>query len=275
MMRSWLLVPATDAAMLGQALTSTASVLVLDLVAVTPSRKEQARQDAVAFLRKRGQRRCFVTAHAHDSGLLEADIDAALGGGADGILLSGARAAADLQRLDVILSAREAIMGTGVGSTRIMAMSGDTPEGILNTGEAMAKASSRLDALGWSAGTLAATIGAAGPDDLGETATTARAALLFAAASAGIAAIDTDRETVDPQNLHAARRQGFAGCLTREPGQLAAINAAFTWNETEIATAKQILAALSSKNEKAAFLPDGTPLREADFVRARRILASV
>ncbi len=271
MMRSWLLVPANDAEMLRQALTSAADVLVIDLVTVPLSLKEQARQEAGAFLRERGQRRCFVLAHPHDTGLLDADIGTALGGRADGILLSGVRAAADLQRLDVMLSAREAIMGIAAGSTRIAALSGDNPAGVMSSGEAMATASPRLDALCWSAARLAAAIGAADPDEAGST---ARAALLFAAATAGIAAIDTDRETADAETFQAARRQGFAGCLTRALPQLSAINRAFTPDAEEIAMAKQILAAFSSCDGKSAFLADGHPLREADLIRARRILAS-
>ena len=274
MMRSWLLVPAIDAAMLRQALTSAADVLVVDLVAAPPSDKERARRNAGAFLRERDGWRGFVMAHPHDTGLLEADIDMALDSRADGILLSGVRAASDLQRLDVMLSAREAITGIAVGSTRIAALCGDNPAGAINIGEALAKASTRLDALGWSANALAAAIGAAAADDLGEIASAVRSALLLAATAAGIAAIDTDRQAVDPKDLHAVKRQGFAGCLTRDPMQLPAINAAFTPGKTEIDRARHILAALSSSGGGAAFLSDGQPLRAADVARARLVLAS-
>ena len=74
----------------------------------------------------------------------------------------------------------------------------------------------------------------------------ARSLTLFAAASAGVAAIDTvytDFRDLDglAKYVSNARRDGFSGMLAIHPDQVAAINEAFTPSTAEIARAQRIV----------------------------------
>ncbi len=218
--------------------------------------------------------------HPHASGLMEKDLDAAMRGRADGIVLPGVRAAADIQRLDAMLSAREAIFGIHPGMTRIVALCGDNALGILNTGENMGRASPRLDALGWSMPALAGSLGACRTheDDgrLSDALRLARAAVLTAAAAAGIGAIDSASGLFGSDRLardcREAKADGFTGKFALHKTQLPIVNALFTPDRNEIARARAIVDLFETADRGTCFAPDGRALGEVDLRRARRLL---
>ena len=283
--RSWLLVPGLDKTLLGDSRQSGADVLVADLASVVPTLKAQAREATQQFLSDRPairerEARCFVLIHPHASGLMEKDLDAATRGRADGIVLPGVRAAADIQRLDAMLSAREAIFGIHPGMTRIVALCGDNALGILNTGENMGRASPRLDALGWSMPALAESLGACRTheDDgrLSDALRLARAAVLTAAAAAGIGAIDSASGLFGSDRLardcREAKADGFTGKFALHKTQLPIVNALFTPDRNEIARARAIVDLFETADRGICFAPDGRALGEVDLRRARRLL---
>lgn len=145
------------------------------------------------------------------------------------VLLSGARHGADIQHLDVLLQVAEARAGVAMGTTRIIAMAGDNPHGLL-AAASFAGRSSRLIALGWDAGALATAM--ASENGLGaEVASSARATLLLAAAAANVMAIDgiepdTDAETFRSACIH-ANAQGFYGKMTGTQSQVPVIQSVF------------------------------------------------
>jgi citrate lyase subunit beta/citryl-CoA lyase len=167
-----------------------------------------------------------------DSGEAEADLDAAMVHAPDAILLPRSFGAASVQHLSAKLALREADFGLADGGTRIIAVV-DTAQALFATGSYRGS-SARLIGVAWSPESLRADISAetdpsgrhGGPCRL------ARDLTLFAAASAGVAAIDAaftdpgDEEGLRAEAL-AARRDGFAGKMAIDAAQAGVINAVF------------------------------------------------
>lgn len=177
-----------------------------------------------------------------DDGSTDAELDALLPARPDGILLSGCRDGAAVQRLAVKIAVREAEGGLPEGATAILADAGSSASGLLAP-RGFRGASPRLTALTWDAARLAGDCGAepgAFADDAGP-ATTVRTLLALAAAAAGLAAIDTAsraRGEAFARECAAARRLGFAGKIACEAGQVAVVNSVFAGAAARIAASR-------------------------------------
>ena len=133
----------------------------------------------------------------------------------------------DLARLGNRFAVHEAEAGLPHGATRILALIGSAA-GVIGLSR-LAGASPRLSGLAWDAEALARDLGlAAGasgawPAPIAQ----ARASLVLAARAAGVPAFDAACR--DPADLagafDAARRDGFAGLVFRDPAQAAAVAA--------------------------------------------------
>lgn len=284
-MRSWLLVPGLDSPTLTDSLRSGADAVVIDLPASLPERKDEARRITADFLKARktrasGQAACFVQIHGFSSNLAERDLDAVMAGAPDGIVLSATRSAADIQRLDVMIAVREAMHGLPEGETGIVAMLGDTAEGIIAAASGRAFDSPRLLGLAWSMPGLAADLGAERLHDAEGRMTDAlrfgRTAMHMAAAAAGIAAIDSPSGLLQPDRLQRdcreAKADGFEGKFALHPAQLPIINALFSPTMEEIDTARKIVGRFSAPPSGPLFAADGSVLAQKDLARARRFL---
>ncbi len=241
-MRSLLIAPA-DQERLAAALLSGADAVVVDLAA--PAERTAARTLAARFLKetrgRAGGPRLIVRVNPLDSGETDADLDAVMPHAPEAILLPGSLGAASVQQLSAKLAVREAEFALPDGSTRIIALA-DAARSLFGMGSYRGS-SVRLIGVAWSAEPLRNDIGAeadrdpsgayAGPYRL------ARDLTLIAAASAGVAAIDTgfadldDEEGLRAEAL-AARRDGFAGKIAIDPAQAAAINGAFPLRPTPL-----------------------------------------
>ncbi|MGD9659162.1 MAG: aldolase/citrate lyase family protein [Methylocystis sp.] len=211
------------------ALDSGAEALLLRL---GPCAEDDARRDARARAcalisearKKRGAPRLFVELAPLDSDLVEADLDALFGPGPDGVFLPACDGAAGLQRLAVKLAVREAQAGLADGATGIGAFVGGDPAGVLAL-PSFAGASRRLAALAFDEAGLCAAL--ALPERVGAAIDLARAAVVLAAASAGVPALAPTVRTGEEPAYAAARRDGFTGAMALCPGQVAAIHAVF------------------------------------------------
>jgi citrate lyase subunit beta/citryl-CoA lyase len=163
-------------------------------------------------------------------------LDAAIGAGADGVVLPNAHSGHDVTRLDARISVEEAVHAIDQGVVRIIAEAADTAkavQGLLS----FRGASHRLTGMIWSADRLADDLGGISvltPDGhLRAPLATARGLFLIAAAAAGVAPISDSsadrpaKSTGDRyRNAHA---DGFSAGLTRDPnavGEIAAIMSA-------------------------------------------------
>jgi citrate lyase subunit beta/citryl-CoA lyase len=157
----------------------------------------------------------------------------------------------------------------------------ETPRGLLSLGDYATLGDERLSAMTWGMEDLAAALGASmqrGPDGaLTATFQLARSLCLIAAAAAGVPAIDgvyTDfRDTAGlGREAELARRDGFSGKLAIHPDQVAAINAAFTPSDEEIARAQRIVSAFAVAGGAAVTSLDGRMLDRPHLIQARRVL---
>lgn len=242
-MRLPLLVPDLDA--LDAALASGADALVFDLAgglgrmmgedprhlaALSSGDRGPRRRGLTDALKRSAARpsppRLVVRVAALTDGLVDDDLDVAISGAPDTILLPDAVGRADIQHLAAKLAVAEAEHGWPPGRTGIAALAAASARGVLAL-PTIPGASPRLRALFWDGAALAADLGVeadAAPCRLG------RSLLVVAAAAAGVPAIDCgsgDGEADLVRACDAARRDGFAGRLARTPGEVEVIAGRF------------------------------------------------
>ncbi|MFA6206698.1 MAG: aldolase/citrate lyase family protein [Methylocystis sp.] len=202
------------------------------LLRLGPSAEDAARRSARARAcalidaaqGKRAAPQLFVEVAPLDSELIEADLDALFGPGPDGVFLTSCDGAASLQRMSVKLAVREAQAGLADGATRIGAFAGGDPASALAL-RSLASASPRLAALVFDDAGLRAALGLACGD--GAAVQMARAAVVLAAASAGVPALAAPLPTGENEAYAATRRDGFQGAMALFPGQIAVIHEVF------------------------------------------------
>jgi citrate lyase subunit beta/citryl-CoA lyase len=199
--RSFLFVPADSERKLEKAGTSRADALILDLEdSVAASARPKARQLAAQFL----QKKC------------DADV------------LPKPRGAGDANQLAKLLDVLEQESDLDPGQTGILPVATERPAALFSMDE-YAESTARLAGLTWGAEDLSTAVGASSNrDESGNWLPPyqlARSLCLFAAAAAGVPAIDTvytDFKDTDglAEFAAAARRDGFEGMLAIHPDQV-------------------------------------------------------
>ncbi|MFO1102576.1 MAG: aldolase/citrate lyase family protein [Methylocystis sp.] len=218
---------------LAVALACGADALLLrlgDCVEDDARRGARARASALidAARAKSGGPKLFVEVAPLNSELIEADLDALFGPGPDGVFLPARDGAACLQRLAVKLAVREAQAGLADGATRIGALVGADPAGVLALSN-FAGASRRLCALSFDEAGLCVALALL--EGGGAAINAARAAIVLAAAAAGVPALAPPVRVGEEAAHVAARRDGFTGAMALDPRQVAAIHKIFPAGE--------------------------------------------
>jgi len=282
-MRSLLFVPGDSEKKLAKSLGSGADVLILDLEdSVVAERNAAARSITRDFLAARpGGPKLFVRVNPLASGMILDDLAAITGGRPDGIVLPKAAGGDDMRRLDHYLAALEAREGMAAGTIAILPIASETAAAMF-TFQSYAGSSTRLCGIMWGCEDLAADVGAAenrapGGDYL-EPFRLARSLCLFAAAAAGVAAIDTvftDFRDDDglTREARAAERSGFTAKAAIHPAQIAGINRAFTPDEAAVARARKVVAAFAAAPDSGVIGLDGKMLDRPHLRAAERVLA--
>lgn len=231
-MRSCLILPADAEQALAPALGCGAAALLLRLgPPVENEARRRARERARLVITEARCRpaapRIFVQVAPARSAVVEADLDALAGALPGGVFLEACAGRADLQQLSVKLAVREAAGGVAEGSMSIIALAAQTPAAIFQLGT-YAGASPRLTALAYDEASLLDAMSGAIAEGAAPL-SAARALLVFAAAAAGVPALDCAPK--DGAKLEtacaAARRDGFSGMLAQAPDQIGVIKAAF------------------------------------------------
>jgi len=285
-MRSLLFVPADGGTKLDKALASGADAVIIDLEdSIAPDRKGQARASAVAFLKMAVARpsrpRLFVRVNAIATGLIDEDLDAIVPARPDAILLPKAEGGGSVIHADAKLAAREAIAGIAEGHIKIVAQAIETAAGLF-AAHNFRGTSPRLIGMTWGPEDLSAELGAESNRDaqglLTEPYRLARSVCLYAAASAGVAAIETIH--VDFRNLDGlkrdteeARRDGFVGRLAIHPAQVGVINEVFTPTADAIARAQAIVDAFEKAPGAGVVAIEGKMYDRPHLARAQALLA--
>lgn len=283
LMRSLLFVPGDSPRKMARALESGADALILDLEdSVAAAAKSGARAAVAQFLAaRRGGPQLWVRINPLNSGLEDEDLDAVVAHGPAGVLLPKCVGGRDVQHLSAKLAVREAQAGLAAGRTAILALATETAAAIFALGS-LAGASARLAGVTWGAEDLSADIGATAAR-LPDGAYTppfalVRSLALLAAASAGVAAIDTVFTRLDDadglqRECQAAARDGFVGKLAIHPAQIAAIHAAFTPDAAQIDAARRVVEAFAAQPGAGVIALEGKMLDLPHLKLARRILA--
>jgi citrate lyase subunit beta/citryl-CoA lyase len=285
-MRSLLFIPGDSPKKLEKGLGSGADALLLDLEdSISPQNKAQARDVTVGFLKEavpvKTRPRIYVRINGLQTGLTDADLDVIVAGRPDGVMFPKAEGGAAVIHCDAKLTAREAIHGLAEGTLDIIAIATETAQAIFLAGT-YAGASKRLKGLTWGAEDLSVELGAeANRDRDGHFLAPyqlARSLCLAGAAAAQVQAIDTvyidfRNEAGLRRECDEARRDGFTGKMAIHPGQVAAINEAFTPTADQVKHAEAVIAEFA-KNPGAGTVGIGGVMCDRPHLeRAKQLLA--
>ncbi len=278
-LRSLLFAPGDSERKAGKALASDADGVILDLEdSVAPDRKETARAMVAAMLPV--QRPVVVRVNPRDTIWYLADLAAVVPGRPDAVLLPKCTGPDDMLALDHHLEALEMASGLPIGGIGVLALVTETALSLRRMD--YAGSPTRLLALCFGAEDLSADMGIS-PRGPGGAYTApvvaARAAMLIAAAQAGVPALDTPWP--DPKDeaglvreAAEAARDGFAGKLCIHPAQIGPANAAFTPAAERVAWAERVIAAFAAAPGAGVLALDGAMIDQPHLKLARRILAS-
>jgi len=285
MRRSLHFVPGGNERMMQKALGLPADGLILDLEdAVTPERKASTRPivrgwlDTLDF----GAKERWVRMNPIFSEYGEADLEETIAGRPTGYIVPKPRRAEDIRRIVGILEKLEERHGLPPGSTRLLPLATETPEGLLNIRE-VATASPRVVALSWGVEDLGAAMGLPRTRDAEgrylDIPRYARVMCAVAAAAAGIEAIDTVFTDIpDLEGLRRECREGvamsFAGKISIHPGQIEVINQEFTPSRADADEAVALIAAFEEHAARGAgaFAWKGQMMDMPHLTRARKIV---
>jgi citrate lyase subunit beta/citryl-CoA lyase len=286
--RSWLFVPGDSERKLAKAASVAADALILDLEdSVAAERRPAARAMVLDYLRAhrdRSRQRLWVRINPLGSADALRDL-MVVAGAPDGLMLPKANHADDVVQLAHGLDALEVREGVAPGSVRIVPVATETARALFTLGSYHGPAgacSARLAGLTWGAEDLAAALGASSnrrPDGSYDSVyQIARAGCLAAAVAADVQPIDTIwADFADTAGLEAdaqaACRAGFTGKLAIHPGQVDAINRAFSPSAESLAWARRVVALFAAHPGAGALALDGQMIDMPHLKQARRLLA--
>jgi citrate lyase subunit beta/citryl-CoA lyase len=279
--RSFLFVPADSEKKLLKAAGSGADALILDLEdSVRPQQRPEARRLARQFLAEHREMAMWVRINPIDTEDALADLRALLPAAPAGIVLPKPGGAADALRLAELLDELEQEHHLPAGQTGMMPIATERPAALFQMQE-YAESPPRLRFLTWGAEDLSTAGGAtANRDERGHWLAPyelARSLCLFAAAAAGVPAIDTvwtDFRDGDGLAAYAAaaRRDGFAGMLAIHPSQVDIINEAFTPSADEVERARRIVELFAANPDAGVLALDDEMIDRPHWLQACRVL---
>ena len=183
----------------------------------------------------------WVRVNALSTGLMLKDLAAVVPAQPFGIVIPKCSGSDTLEPVRHYLDALEAANHVPAGQTKILAIVTETARSLFHLGE-YDNTSGRLWGMTWGGEDLSADVGSISNRE-GATYTEpyrlARSLCLFAAAAAGVRAIDSvcvsinDTELVKKESQEAFR-DGFTGKMAIHPAQLGAINEAFTYSAQKL-----------------------------------------
>jgi citrate lyase subunit beta/citryl-CoA lyase len=282
--RSLHFVPGGQEKMMAKALTLPADGLILDLEdAVPPPLKPATRPIVRRWLETLdfGGRERWIRMNPIFTEHGVPDLEETITARPDGYLVPKPRTPADVRRVAAELERLEEKHGLPFGSTRLILIATETPEGLLNIAE-VATASPRVAAISWGIEDLSAAMGLPRVrDEAGrylDIPRHARVMCAVAASAAGVESLDT--VYTDIPDLEGLRREcregvamGFSGKMSIHPGQIEVINQEFTPGMAEATEALALIAAFEEHAEKGAgaFAWKGQMMDQPHLTRAKKI----
>ncbi len=283
MMRSWMFVPGHQRRMIDKAYGLKLDVAMFDLEdGVPPGEKDTARAMMGGTLARpsSGMLR-FVRIHPAGTKEMEADLRAVIRPGLDGLTLTKVSCPEDVLRVSSILAEREEQAGLERGGVRLIAII-ESARGLIQAA-AIAASSPRLIGLMFGAEDFAMDLGMFNVRQ-GEAGDFlyARSALVVAAASEGLQAIDRVYLNIrNPAGLERdtrlARELGFTGKALIHPAQIEVVETVFRPTDAEVKHARRVVEAFEAAEADGAgaVAVDGQMVDLPVVERARRVLQLV
>ena len=282
--RSWMFVPGHRQKMIDKALGINADAIMLDIEdGVAPNEKETARRligEALSLSKVPNSPARFVRINAIGHARMDADVDAVVRPGLEGLVLPKVEAPEEVMKVDAILTQRERQQRMPVGGVKLL-VAIESPRGLLNA-PTIAARSPRVCGLMFGAEDFGRELGLPTSRE-GEARDMlfARSAMVIAAASAHVQAVDgvwVDLKDAEGliQFARQSRRLGFSAMSLIHPSQIDPINQMFSPTADEIDYAQKVVQAFEEANARGdGSIAFGGQLIDRPIVeRARRTLES-
>jgi citrate lyase subunit beta / citryl-CoA lyase len=258
LIRSWMFVPGHRQRMIDKGLGLNADAIMLDIEdGVAPDEKDTARKNIAESLGRAktpGSPARYVRINAIGHARMEADLEAVVRPGLEGLVCPKVDTAEEVRQIDAILDDKEPMNKLDKGSVRLL-IAVESPKGLLNA-PAIAAASSRIAGIIFGAEDFGREIGLPAVRE-GEARDLlyARSAIVIAAAAAHVQSVDgVWVDLNDSAGLlgfaKQSRQLGFSGMSCIHPSQIDAINATFSPTAEEIDYCRKVLEAFKEANAR-------------------------
>ena len=279
--RSWLFVPGDSERKLAKGPSTGADILILDVEdSVSPARKPVARKMIAEYLGSaaRDGAPLWVRINGLHTPYWRDDVEAAMAGAADGIVLPKPRSPADVFAVAELVDRLE---DPERGEpAQILALAGETARGLMSLHE-YRPGLPRLTALSWGSEDLGTDVGALRrrreDGSLLPLYEIARALTLAAATVAEVDAIEA--VYADFRNLDGFRRfteealeLGYVGGAAIHPAQVEILNEVFTPSGEQLAEAREIVEAFERSGETGVMSIRGKMVDQPHLAQARKLL---
>ena len=279
--RSWLFVPGDSERKLAKGPSTGADILILDVEdSVSPARKPVARKMIGEYLGSaaRDGAPLWVRSNGLHTRYWREDVDAAMAGAADGIVLPKPRSTADVFAVAELMDRLEdPERGEPAG---ILALAGETARGLMSLHE-YRPGLPRLTALSWGSEDLGTDVGALRrrreDGSLLPLYEISRALTLAAATVAEVDAIEAvyaDFRNLDGfrQFTKEALEMGYVGGAAIHPAQVEILNEVFTPSDEQLAEAREIVEAFEASGETGVMSIRGKMVDQPHLAQARKLL---
>ncbi len=280
MFRSLIFVPGNSTRFVEKAKTLAADVVCLDLEDSVPSNEKAAARKIIANAlasRQEYARPVYVRTNSPESGLVPADLKAAVRKGIDGIVIPKVNDAQEIARIKKQLAALEKQRKTG----KIALMpSIETTKGVVNA-YSIAAADDRIKALIFGVFDLLYDMRLDYDESDPAGYAYARAKIPVDARGAGVQAIDAIWQKIDDadglvRDATVGKRLGYSGKSIIHPGQIEPVHRVFLPSKSDIEWAKKVVQALGETMEKGsgrgAVRLEGRMIDAVHYKQAKAIL---
>lgn len=280
--RSWMFVPGHRQKMIDKAFGLNADAIMLDIEdGVAPNEKDTARKNIAESLGREkvpGSPARFVRINAIGHPRMDADVEAVMRPGLEGLVLPKVETVDEVRKVDAILIEREPKSGMARGGVKLL-VAIESPRGLFNA-PAIAACSPRVAGLIFGAEDFGRELGLPTSRE-GEARDLiyARSAIVVAAAAAHVQSVDgVWVDLKDTEGLFGfarqSRRLGFSGMSLIHPSQIDPINGMFSPKPEEIDYAQQVLKAFDEAQARGdGSIAFGGQLIDRPIVeRARRTI---
>ena len=280
MFRSLIFVPGNSSRFVEKAKRLQADIVCLDLEDSVPANEKGAARQIIAGAISRRQeygRQVYVRTNSPESGLVMADLKAAVRKGIDGIVVPKVNDSAEVMQIKKQLAALEKARKTG---KLALMPSIETAKGVVNAHQ-IASADDRIDALVFGVFDFLHDMRLDYDENDQAGYAYARAKVPVDARAAGVHAIDAIWQKIDDaeglvRDAAAAKRLGYSGKSIIHPSQIEPVHKVFLPSKNEIEWAKKVVHALGKAMEKGrgrgAIRLEGRMIDAVHYKQAKSIL---